>query len=264
MFAASLLRRGGDGGLDAGPHHLRRYAQTQTVSREDGMDSAAALYAFRRARARAKIHTHAHGRARARGRAWAPPHAHALALSTHPHAPVVKMVTLSGHACGDPRVVTRVTRACASCAPRSLDLLLAQRILTRWEHGEPAPHHGGAHRRGATYARTHLRLQSFPAPASWGGAEAETAEPCAICLDAVLPGQRCVAGPACLHRLHEECALEAAAHTSLCPTCRSPLLAVDCRAPGEAPAASCGATTAPGEAVESQARARETQRRESG
>jgi hypothetical protein len=137
---------------------------------------------------------------------------------------------------------------------RSLDLLLAQRILTRWERGELTPQHGGGgvHRRGATYARAQLRLQSFTAPASWGGPAASSAEPCAICLEGVLPGQRCVAGPACLHRLHETCALDAAAHTSLCPTCRSPLLAVDCRAPGEA--AACSAI-APSAAVNTQARA---------
>lgn len=129
---------------------------------------------------------------------------------------------------------------------RSLDLLAARRLLQRWDAGSAAA--GAAARRGqlrkrrhkvsASFARGQLRLQAFLAPPSWADAEqADEEPPCAVCLEPVVAG-RVVAGPACLHRLHEACALQlasAATHQRVvCPTCRSELLAVNCRAPGEA------------------------------
>ena len=97
---------------------------------------------------------------------------------------------------------------------------------------------------GASFARGQLSLQAFEAPPSWA-ADADKAgdcgeaeePPCAVCLEPVLSG-RVLLGPACLHRLHEACALQLAAAAGwqpvVCPTCRAPLLAVNCRAPGEA------------------------------
>jgi hypothetical protein len=120
-----------------------------------------------------------------------------------------------------------------------MDMALAQRILAHLSIGDGArAPPAGAHRRGCAYARGQLRLQAFVAPASWAApcdaADGDAPAPCAVCLEPVLPGERCVAGPACLHRLHEACALDAAPHTTLCPTCRAPLLVADCdAAPGE-------------------------------
>ena len=136
-----------------------------------------------------------------------------------------------------------------SRAPRSVDLILARRLLHRWETGG-APlavvHRGGERRHcGAGFARGQLRLQAFEAPPSWAAAPGACDEepPCAVCLEPVLTG-RVVAGPACLHRLHEACALQLATSAGfqhcVCPTCRAPLLAVNCRAPGEAGCAAAG------------------------
>jgi hypothetical protein len=73
-----------------------------------------------------------------------------------------------------------------------------------------------------------LEEQAFVAPPSFGD------EACAVCLEPVNPGQRCVSGPECLHRLHSECAVQLAAASSTrgekpnCPTCRSSMLVADC------------------------------------
>lgn len=73
-----------------------------------------------------------------------------------------------------------------------------------------------------------LEEQAFTAPPSFGD------EACAVCLEDVKPGQRCVSGPECLHRLHCECACQLAAAAAgrgerpSCPTCRSSLLVADC------------------------------------
>lgn len=126
-------------------------------------------------------------------------------------------------------------------------MILARRLLHRWEAGG-APlaivHRGGERRHcGAGFARGQLRLQAFEAPPSWAAAADEEEPPCAVCLEPVLTG-RVVAGPACLHRLHEACALQLATSAGfqhcVCPTCRAPLLAVNCRAPGEAGCAAAG------------------------
>ena len=141
----------------------------------------------------------------------------------------------------------RARLALIACPSRSLDLLMARRLLQSWDDGAThrlVRHGGGGGRHAgafASFACGQLRLQAFDAPPSWaaggggdgGGGDAEP--PCAVCLEPVLTG-RVVAGPACLHRLHEACALQLAtsAASVVCPTCRAPLLAVHCRAPGEA------------------------------
>ena len=136
---------------------------------------------------------------------------------------------------------------------------MARRLLQSWDAGSAVPtlvRYGGAGGRHAgafsSFARGQLRLQAFDAPPSWaaaasgeegdaGGDAGGDEPPCAVCLEPVLTG-RVVAGPACLHRLHEACALQLATSAAavVCPTCRAPLLAVHCRAPGEARGCSGG------------------------
>ena len=151
------------------------------------------------------------------------------------------------------RVRARSLPDAARSRSRSLDLLVARRLLQSWDAGLGGPRvvsfAGGGRHPGAyaSFARGQLRLQAFDAPPSWAAAAAaagndgcrdQSEPPCAVCLEPVLTG-RVVAGPACLHRLHEACALQLASATSAsaavaCPTCRAPLLAMHCRAPGEA------------------------------
>ncbi len=132
-----------------------------------------------------------------------------------------------------------------------MDLLLARRLLSRFDHGAPARRGDGPPLHSHGFSQAQLRLQAFDAPASWahdtssaGDGDNASPDPCAVCLEHVAPGERCVSGPACLHRLHEACALQLVAHAGplVCPTCRAPLLAVDCRAPGEAGGSSSGSS----------------------
>ena len=229
----------------------RLFAPPQEAEEID--QALAAMRSFRRVLRRISAATPPF-RARRRGTPGARRGAGGRSASLAPEPTGALLAQAACSACA--RVRVRAPRTCPaliSRLARSLDLLMARRLLQSWDDGAGVPRlvrYGGAGGRHAgafsSFAHGQLRLQAFDAPPSWAaaaggeggdGSDGDQEPPCAVCLEPVLTG-RVVAGPACLHRLHEACALQlaasAAAAAVVCPTCRAPLLAVHCRAPGEA------------------------------